>query len=178
MLPSTFFASPPGGVQSSSWPTTGISMRLYRIGVSPALRAGASDFGKTQSHQRSSPPPIRSPSASALASVIRPTARADGPSMARRHSLDIPVSRPGLMASPRRIRGGTNTVPDCGWVGSLLLCWPLRGAQNGGCPNICCWMNTSVSKGGQPGMSRWSRCRQTWIAIWSTTTTSDHIRAG
>ena len=28
-------------------------------GVSPALRAGASDFGKTQSHQRSSPPLIR-----------------------------------------------------------------------------------------------------------------------
>jgi hypothetical protein len=27
--------------------------------VSPALRAGASDFGKTQSHQRSSPPLIR-----------------------------------------------------------------------------------------------------------------------
>ncbi|CAB5683101.1 hypothetical protein KOPIIPEJ_00332 [Aeromonas dhakensis] len=37
--------------------------------------------------------------------------------MARRHSLDIPVSRPGLMASPRRIRGGTNTVPDSSWVG-------------------------------------------------------------
>ena len=42
-------------------------MRLRRMGredsvldgVSPALRAGASDFGKTQSHQRSSPPLIR-----------------------------------------------------------------------------------------------------------------------
>jgi transposase InsO family protein len=39
-------------------------------------------------------------------------------------------------------------------------------------------MNTSVSKGEQPGMSRWSRCRQTWTAIWNTTTTSGHIRAG
>lgn len=28
-------------------------------GVSPALRAGASDFGKTQSHQRSFPPASR-----------------------------------------------------------------------------------------------------------------------
>ena len=56
--------------------------------------------------------------------------------MARRHSLDIPVSRPGLMASPRRIRGGINTVPDCDCVGSLLLCWPLRGSQKGGCPNL------------------------------------------
>ena len=24
-----------------------------------------------------------------------------------------------------------------------------------------CWMNTSVSKGGRPGMNQWSRCRQT-----------------
>lgn len=65
--------------------------------------------------------------------------------MARRPSLDIPVSRPGLMASPRRIRGGTNTVPDCDWVGSFLLCWPLRGTQNGGCPNMCSWVSQYVT---------------------------------
>lgn len=35
-----------------------------------------------------------------------------------------------------------------------------------------CWMNTSVSRGERLGMSRWSRCRQTWIAIWNTTTPS------
>ncbi len=35
-------------------------------GVSPALRAGASDFGKTQSHQRSSPPLIRPTSSGSI----------------------------------------------------------------------------------------------------------------
>ncbi len=41
-----------------------------------------------------------------------------------------------------------------------------------------CWMNTSASRGGRSGMSRWGRCRQTWIATWNITTTSGHIRAG
>ncbi|VXA89037.1 conserved hypothetical protein [Aeromonas veronii] len=58
-------------------------------GVSPALRVGASDFGKTQSHQRSSPPLIRPTSSGSFGSPACPTARADGPSMARRRSLDI-----------------------------------------------------------------------------------------
>lgn len=39
-----------------------------------------------------------------------------------------------------------------------------------------CWMNTSVSRGGRLGMSRWSRYRQTWTATWNTTTPSGHIR--
>jgi hypothetical protein len=58
-------------------------------GVSPALRAWASDFGKTQSHQRSSPPLIRPTSSGSFGSTVCPTARGDGPSMARRRSLDI-----------------------------------------------------------------------------------------
>jgi hypothetical protein len=40
-----------------------------------------------------------------------------------------------------------------------------------------CWMNTSVSREGRPGMSRCSRCRQTWIVTLSTTTSSGHIKA-
>jgi len=67
----------PGGVtpnsRASGWPL----MRLRRMGregaaldgVSPALRAGTSDFGKTQSHQRSSPPPSRPPTADSLISL-------------------------------------------------------------------------------------------------------------
>jgi hypothetical protein len=41
-----------------------------------------------------------------------------------------------------------------------------------------CSMNTSVSRGGQLGMSQWGRCRQTWTATLSTTIPSGHIRAG
>ena len=58
-------------------------------GVSPALRAEASDFGKTQSHQRSSPPLVRPPASGSLGSPVCPTARADGPSMAQRRSLGV-----------------------------------------------------------------------------------------
>lgn len=52
-------------------------------GVSPALRAWASNFGKTRSfqkmHQRSSPPLIRPTSSGSFGSPTCPTARADGP---------------------------------------------------------------------------------------------------
>ena len=58
-------------------------------GVSPPLRGLASDFGKTQSHQRSSPPLVRPPASGSLGSPVGPTARADGPSMAQRRSLGV-----------------------------------------------------------------------------------------
>ncbi len=58
-------------------------------GVSPPLRGWASDFGKTQSHQRSFPPLVRPPPSGALGSPVCPTARADGPSMAQRRSLGV-----------------------------------------------------------------------------------------
>lgn len=44
--------------------------------VSPPLRGLASDFGKTQSHQRSNPPLVRPPASGSLGSPICPTARA------------------------------------------------------------------------------------------------------
>ncbi len=58
-------------------------------GVSPPLRGWASDFGKTQSHQRSSPPLVRPPASGSLGSPVCPTARADGPSLAQRRSLGV-----------------------------------------------------------------------------------------
>ncbi len=58
-------------------------------GVSPPLRGLASDFGKTQSHQRSTPPLVRPPSSGSLGTPVCPTARADGPSMAQRRSLGV-----------------------------------------------------------------------------------------
>ncbi len=56
--------------------------------VSPALRAGASDFGKTQSHQRSFPPAAVH-SADILGSATGPTVRADRFSLTRLRSLDV-----------------------------------------------------------------------------------------
>jgi hypothetical protein len=58
-------------------------------GVSPPLRGLASDFGKTQSHQRSNPPLVRPPASGFLGSPVCPTARADGPSLAQRRSLGV-----------------------------------------------------------------------------------------
>ena len=58
-------------------------------GVSPPLRGLASDFGKTQSHQKSSPPLVRPPASGSLGSPVCPTARADGPSLAQRRSLGV-----------------------------------------------------------------------------------------
>ena len=58
-------------------------------GVSPPLRGLASDFGKTQSHQRSNPPLVRPPASGSLGSPVCPTARTDGPSMAQRRSLGV-----------------------------------------------------------------------------------------
>lgn len=62
-------------------------------GFSPALRAGASDFGKTRyfqkMHQRSSPPLIRPTLSGSFGSLTCPTACGDGPFMAQRRSLDI-----------------------------------------------------------------------------------------
>ncbi len=57
--------------------------------VSPPLRGLASDFGKTQSHQRSNPPIVRPPASGSLGSPVCPTARADGPSLAQRRSLGV-----------------------------------------------------------------------------------------
>ena len=75
-------------------------------GVSPALRAWASDFGKTQSHQRSSPPLIRPTYVGflRLTRLSNGTRRraVHGPAPLARH----PVSRPGQAGSPQRIRGG------------------------------------------------------------------------
>ena len=58
-------------------------------GVSPPLRGLASDFGKTQSHQRSNPPLVRPPASGSLGSPVCHTARADGPSLAQRRSLGV-----------------------------------------------------------------------------------------
>ncbi len=58
-------------------------------GVSPPLRGLASDFGKTQSHQKSNPPLVRPPASGSLGSPVCPTARAVGPSMAQRRSLGV-----------------------------------------------------------------------------------------
>ena len=117
-------------------------------GVSPALRAGASDFGKTRSfqkmHQRSSPPPIRP--LRGCPRVRRKVGRtaADGTLAFAIHGFGqsplrtscsraksgraalalsrsgpcagcgcaiIPDGAPDLAPSPRRIGGGTKTVP-------------------------------------------------------------------
>lgn len=90
-------------------------MRLCRMrrecsaldGVSPALRAGASDFGKTQSHQRSSPPLVRPTDVGFLRLTLlsNGTRRwaVHGPAPLARH----PTSRPGQESSPQRIRGGS-----------------------------------------------------------------------
>ncbi|MNF33960.1 hypothetical protein D3C84_147910 [compost metagenome] len=91
-------------------------MRLRRMGredsalyrVSPALRAEASDFGKTQSHQRFSPPLIRPTNVGYLRLTLlsNGTRRwaVHGPTpLARR-----PASRPGQEDSPQRIRGDQN----------------------------------------------------------------------
>lgn len=72
-------------------------MRLRRMGhegsaldsVSPALRAWASDFGKTQSHQKSSPPLIRPTDVGYLRLTLLSNGTHDGPSMAQRRSLGI-----------------------------------------------------------------------------------------
>ncbi len=68
----------------------------------------------------------RPPPADSLSFVEFPRLRhrTDGPSLARRHSLDIPVSRPGAVASSRRIRGGT-TIP---------------------CPSVAKWARYAVLK--------------------------------
>ncbi len=112
-------------------------------GVSPALRAGASDFGKTQSHQRSSPPLIRPTDVGYLRLTLlsNGTRRwaVHGPAPLARH----PASRPGQEASPQRIRGGSkqnSTSPRLkrphpsplplgeGWgeASFARLCQPLR----------------------------------------------------
>ncbi len=49
----------------------------------------------------------------------------------------IPDGATDSLNSPRRLAGGCNTVPDGDWGGRLRRCWPLRGAQNGGCSNFC-----------------------------------------
>lgn len=80
-------------------------------GVSPALRAEASDFGKTRffikSHQRSSPPLIRPTDVGHLRLTLlsNSTRRwaVHGPAPLARH----PASRPGQEDSPQRIRGGS-----------------------------------------------------------------------
>ena len=65
----------------------------------------------------------------------------------------------GLSTGPPRYAGRRATALSSGYIAP-------------------CWMNTSVSRGGRSGMNQWSRCRQTWTAIWITTTPSGHIRAG
>ena len=95
-------------------------MRLRRMGhegsaldgVSPALRAGASDFGKTQSHQRSSPPTSRPPTADSLISL----SGSDGtPQMVHPCTncgcAVIPDGALDPLSSTRRLEGGFNTVP-------------------------------------------------------------------
>ncbi len=90
-------------------------MRLRRMGcedsvldgVSPALRAWASDFGKTQSHQRSSPPLIRPTDVG----FLRLTLFSNGTRRWAVHGpvplARLPASRPGQEGSPQRIRGGS-----------------------------------------------------------------------
>lgn len=80
-----------GEISPSNW--HGFAAQDTRTPSSMGFRrrcaAGASDFGKTQSHQRSSPPLVRPPPSGALGSPVCPTARADGPSMAQRRSLGV-----------------------------------------------------------------------------------------
>jgi len=77
-------------------------------GVSPALRARASDFGKTQSHQKSSPPPSRPPTADSLISLsgsdgtlqmVHPCTNCD--------CAVIPDGAPDPLSSTRQLGGGS-----------------------------------------------------------------------
>ena len=57
------------------------------------------------------PPPIRSPLSSSLASATAPMARADGPSLARRRSLYIPVC--GFVSANQTAFGHLGHPPFC-----------------------------------------------------------------
>ncbi|MNQ23104.1 hypothetical protein D3C85_362650 [compost metagenome] len=80
-------------------------------GVSPPLRGLASDFGKTQSHQRSSPPLVRPPASGSLGSGKRSggTTQTVHPCTACVCAV-VHDGAPDLVPSPRRTRGG-NTQP-------------------------------------------------------------------
>ncbi len=56
------------------------------------------------------------------------------------------------------------TSCSCNWRG-LSTGQPRHAGRRATALSSDCiahyWMNTSASKGGRPGMSRWSRCRQT-----------------
>ncbi|ENY73623.1 hypothetical protein G114_01164 [Aeromonas diversa CDC 2478-85] len=87
-------------------------MRLRRIGVSPALRAVASDFLLAQEVTKKAFPRQSDRCAVALDSV----ARSDGPPhtaypYAACGCAIILDAAPDLAPSPRRIEGGANTLP-------------------------------------------------------------------
>ena len=85
-------------------------------GVSPPLRGLASDFGKTQSHQRSNPPLVRPPASGSLGSPDCPTARADGPSMAQRRSLGVLPRGLDKRSHLGEQQGATPNPPHRGWL--------------------------------------------------------------
>ena len=88
-------------------------------GVSPPLRGLASDFGKTQSHQRSSPPLVRPPASGSLGSPVCPTARADGPSLAQRRSLGVLPRGLDKRAHLSEQQGATPNPPPRGRLTSV-----------------------------------------------------------
>jgi len=80
-------------------------------GVSPPLRGLASDFGKTQSHQRSNPPLVRPPASGSLGSGKR----SGGTTQTVHHCTAcvctvVHDGAPDLVPLPRRTTGG-NTQP-------------------------------------------------------------------
>ncbi len=78
-------------------------------GVSPPLRALASDFGKTQSHQKSSPPLVRPPASGSLGSGKRSggTTQTVHPCTACVCAV-VHDGAPDLVPSPRRTTGGNS----------------------------------------------------------------------
>ncbi|MNI47254.1 hypothetical protein D3C73_1017610 [compost metagenome] len=89
-----------------------------------------------------------------------------------------------LSDNGRDFCGRLDIIPtscSCNWRGLSTELPRYTGrratALSSGCI-VHCWMNISVSRGGRSGMNQWRRCRQTWTATCSTTTSSGHIKAG
>ncbi len=97
--------------------------------VSPALRAGASDFGKTQSHQRSSPRQTTRFAGSLVSSNGSDGAPQTAHPCAGCGCAIIPDGAPDPLNSTRRFAGGTNTVPARGFSVHVGRISRRRGEQ-------------------------------------------------
>ncbi len=104
-------------------------------GVSPALRAGASDFGKTQSHQRSFPPPTRPLRGFPRVGHKVGRTAADGASLPRCGCAIIPDGAPDLASSPRRLAGGQQYRARL-WRRRLVSIVALRTAPTSAALNV------------------------------------------